>query len=187
MEGKIVVCLINEPFDPNDRDFFLGNELTYYGRWTYKVQQARLRKAAGIVLIHTEESATYPFSVLSNQIEQIRLDQEIPNALKLRIWVTQQAAENILFKSTGKSLSYWIARASSRDFEPVTLDASLTVDIKFQTRRLVGSNVIGILQGSRTDEYVSFSAHHDHLGMQTSVTNGGTDDDSIFNGGFCFQ
>lgn len=179
LNNKIMVSFVGEPYDSSDESLFKGKELTYYGRWTYKCEQARLRGALGLVLIHTLETATYPFSVLSNQLEQVQLDQDSKNFLLFRSWVTEETAEK-LFDLSGYSMNFLKDEASKLNFYPFILPLTLKVYMQFNIRRFTGQNLIALLEGTKQpEEYVMISAHHDHLGIGPPDSSG----DEIYNGG----
>jgi Zn-dependent M28 family amino/carboxypeptidase len=183
--GKILVILVNDPpatvAEPN---LFGGKALTYYGRWTYKFEEAARRGAAGVILLHTDESAGYPWSVVrtsngSWRFDIARTSDETP-FLKIRSWVTDQTARKIM-KLAGHDLDDLRAKASSRDFQPVALNLKGKINLKSEVKRVQAPNVVGILTGrdpKLRDEYVVYSAHWDHLGVGAPNKNG----DTIYNG-----
>lgn len=184
--GKVLVMLVNDPpattAEPN---LFGGRALTYYGRWTYKYEEAARRGAAGVILIHTDESAGYPWSVVrtsngSWRFDIARVDNEKKPFLKLRSWVTNDTAQRLM-KLAGQDLDDLRRRAASRDFQPVKLNAKASIDLKSEVRRVESMNVAGILPGRDPrlrDEYVIYSAHWDHLGIGEPNKKG----DNIYNG-----
>jgi Zn-dependent M28 family amino/carboxypeptidase len=183
--GKILVILVNDPpataAEPN---LFGGKALTYYGRWTYKFEEAARRGAAGVILLHTDESAGYPWSVVrtsngSWRFDIARTSDETP-FLKIRSWVTDQTARKIM-KLAGHDLDDLRSKASSRDFQPVALNLKGKINLKSEVKRVQAPNVVGILTGrdpKLRDEYVVYSAHWDHLGVGAPDKNG----DTIYNG-----
>ncbi len=179
--GKILVAFVNDPVatdaEPNR---FQADTLTYYGRWTYKYEEARRRGAKGALLIHTLETAGYPFQVLSGTAagEQIQLATPPDNPLELKGWITQDAAE-MLAQMAGASLDQWFAQANDRAFVPQALPVSAALDVAYAVRRFEGTNVAGMIPGAaRPDESVVFTAHHDHLGLGAPDETG----DAIYNG-----
>jgi Zn-dependent M28 family amino/carboxypeptidase len=183
--GKILVMLVNDP--PATRDepnLFGGKTLTYYGRWTYKYEEAARRGAAGVILLHTDESAGYPWSVVrtSNGSWRFDIDRTYDNSpfLKIRAWVTDETARRIM-KLAGQDLDDLRAKAASRDFQPVPLNIKGKINLKSELKRVAAPNVVGILPGRDAkvrDEYVVYSAHWDHLGVGAPDKTG----DTIYNG-----
>jgi Zn-dependent M28 family amino/carboxypeptidase len=176
--GRILVSLVNDPpatrAEPN---LFQGDTLTYNGRWTYKYEEARRRGARGMLLIHTDELAGYPFQVLqaSARGEQIQLATPPENPLHLKGWITRPTAER-LAGMAGTTLDAWIAAAASRDFRPVELPVEASLSARFTTRRFAGTNVIGRLPGREApEEAVVYTAHHDHLGIDEDLIAAGQD------------
>ena len=179
--GKIIVSFVNDPLATDEEpDLFQAETLTYYGRWTYKYEEARRRGAKGALLIHTLETAGYPFTVLSNTAagEQIQLATPPENPLALKGWITSESAEQ-LAQLAGSSLDEWFAMANERDFQPQDLSIQASIDIDYAVREFAGANVVGKLPGAaQPDESVVFTAHHDHLGIGAANDEG----DTIYNG-----
>lgn len=184
--GKVLVMLVNDPpATPSEPSLFGGRALTYYGRWTYKYEEAARRGAAGVILIHTDESAGYPWSVVrtsngSWRFDIARGDNDKKPYLKMRSWVTNDAAQRLM-KLAGQDLDDLRRRAASRDFQPVKLNAKASIDLKSEVKRVESMNVAGILTGRDArlrDEYVIYSAHWDHLGIGEPNKKG----DNIYNG-----
>lgn len=183
VRGKIVVAFVNDPpatdAEPN---LFQADTLTYNGRWTYKYEEARRRGALGAFLIHTPETAGYPFQVLSATArgEQINLSAPPEGALTVKGWLTQPAAET-LARLSGTTLESWFEAAASRDFQPQHLPVTAALDVELSTRRFEGTNVIGRLTGAtQPDEAIVYTAHHDHLGKNEDLIAAG--EDGIYNG-----
>ncbi len=184
--GKILVMLVNDPPATNDEpDLFGGKTLTYYGRWTYKYEEAARRGAAGVILLHTDQSAGYPWSVVRTSNGSWRFDiarslgDDTP-FLKIRSWVTDDTARKIM-KLAGQDLDDLRAKAASRDFHPVALNLKGKINLKSEVKRVQAPNVVGILPGSDPklrDEYVVYSAHWDHFGVGAPDKSG----DTIYNG-----
>lgn len=183
VSGKILVGFVNDPPATDDEPgLFQGDTLTYAGRWTYKYEEARRRGAAGMFLIHTEETAGYPFSVLANGArgEQIQLAQSDERPLDLKGWITQDPARQ-LAEMSGSTLEEWFDAAATRDFEPQELPVTAQLAMEFETRRFEGTNVIGRVAGEASpDEVVVYTAHHDHLGIDDDMQSRG--EDGIYNG-----
>lgn len=184
VKGKILLVLVNDPPAPaSEPKLFGGKAMTYYGRWTYKFEEAERRGAAGMLIIHTTAEASYPWHtvVSSWTTPQYMLprDATLPPPLGFRGWITNDAATSLL-SSAGFDLQALRTRAQSRDFQPVP--TGITVDVSFQNqvRRMESRNVVGIVpgkKGSLSDEYVAYSAHWDHFGIGPKVKG-----DSIYNG-----
>lgn len=178
VRGKIVVTLVNDP-GLQDSTIFKGKVLTYYGRWTYKIEEARRQGAAGILMIHTTESATYPWTtVLSGWTgPQVRLETA-PGSLLAAGWIQQATAAKV-FQAGGKDLAQLTAAAARRGFKAVPLGVSVSASVKSTIRRTETANVLGRLPGSgpRAHEAVLIGGHYDHFGIGAPV-NG----DSIYNG-----
>ena len=184
VRGKVLLMLVNDPPAPaSEPELFGGRAMTYYGRWTYKFEEAERRGAAGALIIHTTERAGYPWhTVVGSWAKEQRMlprDPSLPTPLGVRGWITDSAAIALLSQA-GLDLAELRTQAESRDFAPVA--TGITVDIAFRNtvEHLESENVIGIVRGRDPivrDEYVAFSSHWDHLGIGPAV-NG----DSIYNG-----
>lgn len=178
---KILLAFVNDPIATDEEpNLFQGDTLTYYGRWTYKYEEARRRGAKGMLLIHTVQTAGYPFRVLSNSAsgEQIQLATPPENPLALKGWITRESAHR-LAQMAGTTLDDWFYAANERDFQPQELPVSVAIDIDYEVRNFEGTNVIGKLAGTTNPgEAVAFTAHHDHLGVGAPDDTG----DTIYNG-----
>lgn len=183
VSGKILLGFVNDPpAREEEPNLFQADTLTYNGRWTYKQEEARRRGALGSLLIHTEPTASYPFTVLSNGArgEDINLMEEPENALEFKGWITEQVAEQ-LAEMAGTTLEAWFEQAASRDFVPQELPVTASVGMTLTTRTLEGTNVIGKIEGaSQPDEAIVYTAHHDHLGKDEALIEAG--EDGIYNG-----
>ena len=181
VRGKIVILFTNEP-PSEDPEFFGGKALTYYGRWTFKYEQALRKGAIGCIIIHTDATAGYPWMVVRNswsgQEPFVRL-QPSEEALAVAGWVTSSAAGDLLLE-TGKTLDELLALSESRDFQPIALKLRLRGRIPSRVTPINTRNVLGVVEGgdpARKGEAVIYTAHWDHLGVGVPV-NG----DSIYNG-----
>jgi Zn-dependent M28 family amino/carboxypeptidase len=178
VKGKYAVVLVNDP-GLVDSTLFRGKILTYYGRWTYKIEEARRQGAAGLLLVHTTESATYPWTtVLSGWTgPQVRLETP-PSPLVVAGWL-QHAAAKRLFQQGGKNLDELAAAAAKRGFRGVPLGVQLEGSVQSAIRRSETANVLGRLpgRGSLAREAVLIGGHYDHFGVGAPV-----DGDSIYNG-----
>jgi Zn-dependent M28 family amino/carboxypeptidase len=184
--GKMLVMLVNDPpATPQEPNLFGGRTLTYYGRWTYKYEEAARRGAAGVILLHTNESAGYPWSVVRTSNGSWRFDiardaGEKTPFLKFRSWMTDDAAHR-MFSLARLNLDELRKHAASRDFKPVKMNLTGSLDLNSEVKRVEAPNVVAILPGSDAklrDEYVVFSAHWDHLGIGAPDKKG----DTIYNG-----
>ena len=184
LRGKVLLMLVNDP-GLVDTTIFLGKILTYYGRWTYKLEEAARQGAAGAVLIHTTESATYPWEVVrgSWSVEQFKLDQPQSPSLAFAAWVTESSARGALTK-VGLKLDSLTRAAARRDFHPVPTGLTAAVRIHSALRRVESENVAARLPGAggRSDprlasQAVLLTAHWDHKGIGPVVRG-----DSIYNG-----
>jgi Zn-dependent M28 family amino/carboxypeptidase len=199
VKGKTIIVLINDPavtapgytskpgsettaedMEHLDSTMFRGKAMTYYGRWTYKYEEASAKGAAAIFIVHETVPAAYGWNVVrsSNSIEA--LDVISPDADKrvpVEGWITLDKAK-ALFKAAGQNWDSLHMAARSKDFKPVALDAKANVAVKTDVRRIDSKNVIAKLEGTdRKDEYVIYTAHWDHLGR-----NPANKGDQIYNG-----
>jgi len=179
LRGKILLMLVNDP-GLRDPTIFRGKILTYYGRWTYKLEEAARRGAAGALLIHNDTMASYGWNTVKNSWsgEQIRLDNP-PTPLAFAGWLTQPVTTDLL-RARGLDLAQMMAAAQRRDFRPMPTGLQLSVAVRSTLRRMTTINVLGLLPGTDPilkNEMVVVSAHWDHFGIGQPV-NG----DSIMNG-----
>src|SRR5436190_22823613 len=162
LHGKILLMLVNDP-GLVDTTVFLGKILTYYGRWTYKLEEAARQGAAGAILIHTTESATYPWEVVrgSWSVEQFKLDQPRSPSLAVAGWVQEAVARAALAKA-GLNLDSLTRAAARRDFHPVTTGLQAQVHVQSALRHVASENVAGRLPGRDArlaGQVVLISAH----------------------------
>ena len=179
LRGKVLLMLVNEP-PSEDEKFFKGKALTYYGRWTYKYEEAARKGAVGVILIHKEDMASYPWEVVrnSNSGEKSYLKLEGP-ALKVAGWVRFDVAKR-LAAASGMDLDMMTADARTSEFRPVNLGAKLKAHMVSKVRNFESNNVLAMLPGSnrnRKDEAVIYTAHYDHLGIRPDMPG-----DNIYNG-----
>jgi Zn-dependent M28 family amino/carboxypeptidase len=178
VRGKVLLMLVNEP-PSDDPKFFKGKALTYYGRWTYKYEEAARKGAVGVILIHQTQMASYPWEVVrnSNSGEKSALKLEGP-ALKVASWIHLDVATRLALAS-GTSLDKLLKDAQSRDFHPVNLGAKLQAHMVSKIRNFESQNVVAMLPGSdhKSDEAVIYTAHYDHFGIRPDMPG-----DNIFNG-----
>jgi len=180
VKGKVLLMLVNEP-PSDDLKFFGGKALTYYGRWTYKYEEAARKGAVGAILIHKAEMASYPWEVVrnSNSGEKAYLKLDGNPRLKAAAWIQLSIARN-LFSSSGLDLDRMMAAATSRDFKPVPLTVRLSAHMTSKVRPFESNNVIAVLPGGSAllkDEGVMYTAHYDHLGIRPDMPG-----DNIYNG-----
>jgi Zn-dependent M28 family amino/carboxypeptidase len=180
VKGKVLLMLVNEPTS-NDPKFFKGRALTYYGRWTYKYEEAARKGAVGVILIHKTEMASYPWEVVrnSNSGEKSYLKLDGTPKLKVASWVQLDVARE-LAKASGLNIDKMMADALSRDFHPVNLPVKLKAHMVSKVRPFESNNVVGMLPGSDAklkDEAVLYTAHYDHLGIRPDMPG-----DNIYNG-----
>ena len=173
VRGKVVMILVNDPPATKDEPQLFGAKaLTYYGRWTYKYEEAARRGAAGVILVHSTDSAGYGWNVVrtSNgnwryEVARTRIDQT--PFLKMKSWVTEAAAEKLL-KQARLDLGDLRRAAAKRGFRPVNTGLRVKVTLDSEMKRFNSPNVIGIVEGSDArlrNEYVIYTAHWDHLGV----------------------
>ena len=180
VKGKIIVVFINDP-QLDDQSKFGGKAMTYYGRWTYKFEEAARQGAAGALIVHETDMASYPWEVVrgswsGEQFDIVRPDKGA-STVPLQGWITRAVAAE-LFKSAGVDFDDMKRRALQQDFKPVPLGINASVEVKNQMRSVDSKNVIGVLGGSeKPDEYVIFTAHWDHLGIGEAQNA-----DKIYNG-----
>jgi len=185
LKGKILLVLVNDPpAPPSEPNLFGGKAMTYYGRWTYKYEEAERQGAAGMLIVHTTDAAGYPWQVVvtSNSTDHRLLprDPKLPPPIAVRGWITDPAATALLAQA-GLNLADLRKQAESRDFKPIP--TGITIDAHFENsvRRMKSENVVGVVRGSDPklrNEYVAYSAHWDHLGIGPADARG----DSIYNG-----
>jgi len=182
MRGKTAVILINDPgFATNDANLFRGRAMTYYGRWTYKFEEAMRQGAAGALIIHDDVPAAYPWDTVQNSWSGPQLDTVAAdgNASRAAIegWITR-AAGDALLRQNGLSYEQMLQAASRPGFKPIELAQRASGSLRNAIRRSSSPNVIARLPGSKhPDEYVFYMAHWDHLGRAF-----GRSGDTIFNG-----
>ncbi len=179
LKGKVLLMLVNQPAD--DPKLFHGKALTYYGRWTYKYEQAARKGAVGAILIHKTDMASYGWEVVrnSNSGEKSFLKLDGAPKLKVAAWIHLDVA-NKLAKSAGLDLDKMMSDARSRDFKPVPLNVRLTAHMASKIRPFESNNVIAVLPGADKklkDEAVMYTAHYDHLGIRPDMPG-----DNIYNG-----
>jgi Zn-dependent M28 family amino/carboxypeptidase len=181
VRGKVVVLFTNEP-PSTDPKFFTGPALTYYGRWTYKYEQAARKGAVAAIIIHTTPTASYGWDVVRSswgrEDQQVKLAPGQP-ALALAAWVTKDAGDKIA-ATIGKTADQLLEMANTRGFHAIALPLRLRGNAPAKIREIHTRNVVAKIEGSDPqlkNEAVMFSAHWDHLGIGTPVKG-----DAIYNG-----
>ncbi|MCO1336756.1 M28 family metallopeptidase [Microbulbifer sp. OS29] len=183
MQGKTAVILVNDPgYATQDDTLFNGNAMTYYGRWSYKFEEAARQGAAGAIIVHETGAAGYPWEVVSGSWSgaQVSLaaDNKNTDRVAVEAWVTHQAAKD-LFQAAGLDLTEEMGVAKSRDFKPKSLELSANVQLSNNLKKSNSRNVIAKLPGKKhADEVIVYTAHWDHLGINRNSTG----EDHIFNG-----
>jgi len=180
VRGKVLLMLVNEP-PSDDVNFFKGKALTYYGRWTYKYEEAARRGAVGAILIHQTAMASYPWEVVrnSNSGEKSYLKLDGTPKLKVASWVQLDVAKQMA-ATAGMDLDKMMADARALDFHPVTLPVKLKAHMVSKIRPFESNNVLAMLPGSDRklkSEAVMYTAHYDHLGIRPDMPG-----DNIYNG-----
>jgi Zn-dependent M28 family amino/carboxypeptidase len=180
VKGKVLLMLVNEP-PSDDPNFFKGRALTYYGRWTYKYEEAARRGAVGVVLIHKTEMASYGWEVVRNSWggESSMLEEEKDPKLKSAGWIQLEVARK-LAQSMGMDLDKMLQDANSRSFKPVELPVRVKETIVSHVRSFASRNVVGKVKGSDpqlAQQAILYSAHYDHLGIHPDEPG-----DNIYNG-----
>lgn len=182
MRGKTAVILVNDPgWNGNDPQLFNGRAMTYYGRWTYKYEEAARRGAAGALIIHDTEPAAYGWETVQNSWTGPQLDMASADGNRGRVqvegWITLPEAEQLL-GAAGVTYADAVQRANKRGFRGFDLGAKANANLRNSVRKSDSQNVIGVIRGSkRPNEYVFYMAHWDHLGRTI-----GRSGDTIFNG-----
>jgi Zn-dependent M28 family amino/carboxypeptidase len=186
--GKVLVIMVNDPPATADEpNLFGGRALTYYGRWTYKYEEAARRGAAGVILVHTDQSAGYGWNVVRTSFggprsEIARGAGSKSNYLDLMGWMTSSAAGSMMSQA-GLDLGDLMKRAANRDFKPVKTGLRLKMDLNAAVTKFASPNIVGKIDGSDRrlrNEYVLYTAHWDHLGIGEPDATG----DRIYNGAY---
>lgn len=182
VKGKTVIVLVNDPgFKSDDRKLFKGDTMTYYGRWTYKYEEAARQGAAGVIIVHQAEPASYPWTVVASSFPGAKfyLQQKDKHLSRCKTegWITEDAAKR-LFSAAGITGDIRVL-ARKKDFKAMPLNMTLSLTIHNKLKYSTSHNVIATLKGStNANEFIIYSAHWDHLGIGKPDTKG----DSIYNG-----
>jgi Zn-dependent M28 family amino/carboxypeptidase len=186
--GKVLLIMVNDPPATNaEPNLFGGKALTYYGRWTYKYEEAARRGAAGVILIHTTETAGYGWNVVRSsngswRYEIARSQEDKTPFLNVKSWMTFDAAKKML-AGGNQNIDELMAAAKQRGFKPVKTGLKVKLDLKSEFQTFDSPNVVGVVEGSDPklkNEYVVYTAHWDHLGIGEPNATG----DKIFNGAY---
>ena len=187
VRGKWVMIMVNDPPAPADEPtLFGGPALTYYGRWTYKYEEAARQGAAGALLIHTDESATYPWQVVQTSWSGTQYSlppQPGQPALGIKGWITDTAAKD-LARRGGRNLDTMREAASKRGFKAMALNTKAAATLLQRSSRKTAPNVIGVLKGTNPAEAVIYSAHWDHFGTREPLPTDTPGTDRIYNGAY---
>lgn len=180
VKGKVLLIMNNDP-NTGDPKFFGGKARLYYGRWSYKYEQAARMGAIGAIIIHTTPSAGYRWKVVQTSWSgaQFELPNNERSSLVYKSWVTEKGAYKIA-KLGGKNLDELRVAAEDRRFKPVPLGVTVSGSLESTYQNIKATNVVGVIEGSDPDlkeEAIVFTAHYDHLGIGKAV-----DGDSIYNG-----
>jgi Zn-dependent M28 family amino/carboxypeptidase len=182
VKGKVILCIVGDP-PSDDPKFFGGKALTYYGRWTYKFEQAARMGAVGALIIHRTDLASYNWTVVQNSMtsEKTYLRDDKNPRLKAASWIQLEIARK-LFAASGLDLDKEFEAAGKRGFHAVDLPVRLKATVTSTVRPFQSPNVVGMLPGANVathakDQAVMFTAHYDHLGIKQGMKG-----DNIYNG-----
>jgi Zn-dependent M28 family amino/carboxypeptidase len=178
VKGKVVLVIVNEP-PSKDPKFFNGEALTYYGRWTYKFEEAARKGAVGALIIHRTDLASYGWDVVRNSwsAEQVALGNDKDPKLKAAAWIQLEVAKKLMSASS-LNLDEMIAAAGTRQFQAKELPVRFRAHIESKVRKFESYNVLGLLPGKEGGgQAVAYSAHYDHLGIDPALSG-----DNIYNG-----
>jgi Zn-dependent M28 family amino/carboxypeptidase len=180
VKGKVILCIVGDP-PSNDPNFFGGAALTYYGRWTYKFEQAARKGAVGALIIHRTDLASYGWDVVknSNSGEKTFLRDDANPRLQAASWIQLEVARR-MFESSGMTMDQAFAAAGKRGFKAVELPLRLKAHVSSVVRPFQSANVVGMLPGANAgggDQAVLYTAHYDHLGFVPGMAG-----DNIYNG-----
>ena len=182
VRGKVIVVLVNDPdFEGGEGDFG-GKAMTYYGRWTYKYEEAARRGAAGVMIVHETAPASYGWNTVKNSNTNVQFDivRQDPAAAHtpFETWIQRDVAVE-LFRKAGLDFEQAKQAAKRRDFQPLDLKSTVSATANAKVETITSHNVVGLLPGkAHPDETVIYSAHWDHLGIGKPDANG----DNIYNG-----
>jgi Zn-dependent M28 family amino/carboxypeptidase len=180
VKGKVVLVIVNEP-PSTDPKFFKAESMTYYGRWTYKFEEAARKGAVGALIIHRTDLASYPWQVVRSSWsnEQVYLSNDRDPKLQAASWIQLEVARQ-LFAAAGLKLDDMMQEAGTRKFKARELPVRLKAHVVSKVRKFESYNVLGLLPGSAggpKTQAVVYSAHYDHLGFDPTLSG-----DKIYNG-----
>jgi Zn-dependent M28 family amino/carboxypeptidase len=178
VKGKVVLVIVNEP-PSKDPKFFNGDALTYYGRWTYKFEEAARKGAVGALIIHRTDLASYGWDVVRNSwsAEQVALGNDTDPKLKAAAWIQLEVARKLM-SASNLNLDEMMTAAGTRQFQARELPVRFKAHIDSKVRKFVSYNVLGMVPGKEGGtQSVVYSAHYDHLGIDLSMSG-----DNIYNG-----
>ena len=182
VKGKTVIVLVNDPgFKSGDQTLFRGDTMTYYGRWTYKYEEAARQGAAAVLIVHQTEPASYPWHVVNNSFSGAKLylqqKNKHMNRCQVEGWISEDMAKKLL-ASAGINGDFR-AMARKADFKAVPLNSSVSLNLSNKLKYSTSHNVVAMLKGTkRPEEVIIYSAHWDHFGIGKPDAKG----DSIYNG-----
>ena len=181
VKGKTIIVFVNDPGYGTGSDYFKGNTMTYYGRWTYKYEEAARQGADACLIIHETGPAGYPWGVVQNNGDGTELYLQPEDGYRDRCtlegWITRETAEKI-FQACGLTFDEAKEKALQKDFKPFLLNANVTASLASNYKYGMSKNVCGLVRGTeKPDEVVVYTAHWDHLGVGRPI-----DGDSIYNG-----
>lgn len=181
LQGKVALLFVNEPVS-DDPNFFKGPALTYYGRWTYKLEETARRGAVATLIIHRTDLASYPWEVVRNSWGNEKSYLQLDGTPKLQAasWITTDTAKKLVHMAN-LDLDKLFQQAQSRDFQPIPLHVHLKAHIASRLRPFISRNAVAKRMGSDpslSGEAVLYTAHYDHFGIDTSRGKG----DQIYHG-----
>jgi Zn-dependent M28 family amino/carboxypeptidase len=179
LKGKVALVIVNEP-PSDDEKFFKGKALTYYGRWTYKYEEASRRGAVGVLIVHRRDLASYGWEVVQNSqaIEKSYLQGDPLATLRAASWIQHDVAQHLFTLAGLGDLDQAIDRAGKRGFHAQEINVRLRAHVESRVRRYTSSNVVARVAGSAPGgNVVLYTAHYDHLGIDPAAKG-----DNIYNG-----
>jgi Zn-dependent M28 family amino/carboxypeptidase len=178
VKGKILLVIVNEP-PSTDESFFKGKTMTYYGRWTYKYEEASRKGALGVLIIHRTDLASYPWHVVRNSqaIEKSYLQGDPTATLKAASWIQHDVAQKLLTAAGQGTVDSLIDAAGKPGFHAIELPVRFKAHIASKVRHYESDNVIAEVPGAQSGQAVLYSAHYDHLGIDPNAKG-----DNIYNG-----
>lgn len=182
VKGKTVIVLVNDPgYATGDTSLFTGKAMTYYGRWTYKYEEAARQGVKAVIIIHETGAAGYPWEVVQNSWTgpqfYLENNQFVGSELQFKGWITTGTARKV-FESAGIDFDQAIKTAATRGFKPVNMNVKASINFKNNVEHIKSNNVAALWPGSdKPEEYIIYTAHWDHFGINPAFKG-----DSILNG-----